>query len=537
MITVDSEGYAYVTGWTDSSNFPTENPYQSSYQGDWDAFITKLSQDGSYLVYSTYLGGNDFERGNGITVDSQGCAYVTGRTDSSNFPVKNPYQTDQPGGDAFIIKLSHDGSSLVYSTYLGGNGNDASNGITVDSQGNAYVTGFTDSSNFPTENPYQTDQPGGDAFITKLSFSSDLSIEKTVNNTNPAVDKNITYTITITNNGPSDAGDVKVEDNLPSELLYISSNPSQGTYDFNTGNWDVGSLSNGSSATLTITVKVNQGGTITNTTSITDSDVPDPDTGNNSASVDITTSHTITAQVNGGHGSVSPATQSVSFGGTATINITPDTGYEIESITDNGVPKTITNPYKITNVIENHTVVVKFKKKSFTINARVDGVGGSVSPATQSVSFGGTATINITPDTGYEIESITDNGVPKTITNPCKILNVIENHTVVVRFKKMVSLILAGERKTEKAWIIRKDYGKLYLNINDPVNTATKFVIQRSTKGGGYEGIKSISSSEITGTTYTYYDKFLEKDKTYRYRFIAYDSAGTILAVSNEIEL
>ena len=101
----------------------------------------------------------------------------------------------------------------------------------------------------------------------------------------------------------------------------------------------------------------------------------------------------------------------------------------------------------------------------------------------------------------------------------------------------MVSLILAGERKTEKAWIIRKDYGKLYLNINDPVNTATKFVIQRSTKGGGYEGIKSISSSEITGTTYTYYDKFLEKDKTYRYRFIAYDSAGTILAVSNEIEL
>jgi len=170
-IAVDSAGCAYVTGHTSSTDFPTENPYQGTYAGGGDAFVAKLSADGTALVYSTYLGGGHLDYGFGIAVDSAGCVYITGATWSSDFPTENPYQGTYGGGrDAFVTKLSADGTALVYSTYLGGSGSDLGWGIAVDSEGCAYVTGVTRSTDFPTENPYQLDNAGGgDAFVTKLS--------------------------------------------------------------------------------------------------------------------------------------------------------------------------------------------------------------------------------------------------------------------------------------------------------------------------------------------------------------------------------
>jgi hypothetical protein len=172
---VDSLGRAYVTGRTESTDFPTQNPYQTN-QPFGDAFVTKLSPSGSSLVYSTYLGGNnDIEEGNGIAVDGAGSAYVTGLTDSTNFPTQNPYQTYQCcWADAFVTKLSPSGSSLAYSTYLGGKGSDGGTGIAVDSLGNAYVIGSTSSTDFPTQNPYQTYQGSQDVFVTKLISSTNL---------------------------------------------------------------------------------------------------------------------------------------------------------------------------------------------------------------------------------------------------------------------------------------------------------------------------------------------------------------------------
>jgi len=174
-IAVDSQGNAYVTGWTISTDFPTKNAYQGSYRGHGDAFVTKLSPEGS-LVYSTYLGGSDNDEGRGIAVDSQGNAYVTGWTGSSDFPTKNTYQSKFGGGDgdAFVTKLSPEGNSLIYSTYLGGSSVDYGLGIAVDSQGNAYVTGMTNSTNFPTtQNVFQGTYRGfGDAFVTKLGETS-----------------------------------------------------------------------------------------------------------------------------------------------------------------------------------------------------------------------------------------------------------------------------------------------------------------------------------------------------------------------------
>ncbi len=192
-IAVDSEGAAYVTGETWSTDFPTRNPIQGSFGGgDYDAFIAKLNASGSALIYSTYLGGSDSEAGwggGGIAVDSEGAAYVIGRTFSADFPTQNPVQGSNAGlDDVFVVKISASGSALIYSTYLGGSSADYGHGIAVDSEGSAYVTGETSSVDFPTQNPFQGSNAGGnsvflierwDAFITKLNSSGNAIIYST----------------------------------------------------------------------------------------------------------------------------------------------------------------------------------------------------------------------------------------------------------------------------------------------------------------------------------------------------------------------
>ena len=139
--------------------------------------MTKLSATGSVLVYSTYLGGSEHERPNGIAVDAAGDAYITGCTESTDFPTANPFQgalsssgASSPYRDAFVTKLNPRGDSFVYSTYLGGQGiNDCSAGVAVDKFGNAYVAGQTDSSDFPTRHPLQSTKGLFiDAFVAKL---------------------------------------------------------------------------------------------------------------------------------------------------------------------------------------------------------------------------------------------------------------------------------------------------------------------------------------------------------------------------------
>jgi Beta-propeller repeat len=152
-IAVDSSGNAYMTGWTESTNFPTTVGSFQTIRSEHGrvSFVTKLNPTGSSLVYSTYLGGG---QGLGIAVDGLGNAYVTGKTDSGDFPTTaGAFQiTVNRFGAAFITKLNPAGSSLVYSTYLSGSsGFSVGQGIAVDASGNAYVTGLTvNSSEFPT---------------------------------------------------------------------------------------------------------------------------------------------------------------------------------------------------------------------------------------------------------------------------------------------------------------------------------------------------------------------------------------------------
>jgi hypothetical protein len=182
-IAVDTAGNAYVMGGTASRNFPTANPLQAAFGGGIsDAFVAKLNAAGSALIYSTYLGGRSGDNGFHNAVDSAGNAYVTGPTNSTDFPTANPVQTAFGGrSDAFVAKLNPTGSRLIYSTYLGGRSDDSGNGIAVDAAGNAYVTGNTSSTNFPTANPVQAAFGGGpsDAFVAKLNAAGSALIYST----------------------------------------------------------------------------------------------------------------------------------------------------------------------------------------------------------------------------------------------------------------------------------------------------------------------------------------------------------------------
>ncbi|MBZ5490734.1 MAG: SBBP repeat-containing protein [Acidobacteriia bacterium] len=202
---LDSAGNAYVAGATTSPDFNTINPLQVSLVGTVNAFVTKINAAGSAFTYSTYLGGSGFDFANGIAVDSSGNAYVAGVTNSLNFPTTTgALQTTFGGvgkgnaGDGFLAKIDAAGSSLAYSTYLGGSDDDSVNAVTVDASGNAYVTGATSSANFvTTTGAFQTTlapgtctgfDPGGnafqfscpDAFVVKLNAAGSAPIYATL---------------------------------------------------------------------------------------------------------------------------------------------------------------------------------------------------------------------------------------------------------------------------------------------------------------------------------------------------------------------
>jgi uncharacterized protein (TIGR03437 family) len=172
-IAVDSEGNALIVGDTTSRTFPLVNPLQANYGGHIsDGFVAKLNPTGSALVYSTYLGGDGEEYGNGIAIDSAGNAYVTGFTSARDFPLANALQSTFGGGfiDAFVAKLNSAGSSLAYSTYLGGSRDDGGLGIATDSTSNAYLSGSTNSTNYPLEKPLQAANGGNsDVVVTKIN--------------------------------------------------------------------------------------------------------------------------------------------------------------------------------------------------------------------------------------------------------------------------------------------------------------------------------------------------------------------------------
>jgi uncharacterized repeat protein (TIGR01451 family) len=300
-IAVDIGGSAYVTGFTVSSNFPTTGgAFQTTFGGVEDAFVTKLDAAGSGLSYSTFLGGTPEDRGFGISVDIAGSAYIAGVTASANFPTTaGAPQTSFGGGeDAFVTKLDAAGSALTYSTYLGGGLDDRGLGIIVDGAGNAYVTGVTDSANFPTSGGAFQTALGSipDAFIAKIAETTtgatDLCIVKTDSPDPVLVTRDLTYTLTVTNIGPDPATAVVVTDTLPPGVIFLSSSPSQGTCSGTSPvTCNLGNLATNASATVTILINPTVVGTLSNSATVT-SGTADPNPSNDSATASTTVSAT-----------------------------------------------------------------------------------------------------------------------------------------------------------------------------------------------------------------------------------------------------
>ncbi|HYL78382.1 MAG TPA: SBBP repeat-containing protein, partial [Bryobacteraceae bacterium] len=169
-IAVDSNHNVYVTGSTTGS-FPVANAFQGTFGGGGtDAFVTKINPQGA-VIYSTYLGGSGYDTGTGIAADSNGNAYVVGTTGGQGFPLSNALQPTFGGGnDVFVTKISPQGDSLVYSTYLGGPDDDHSAGMALDGDGNVYVTGNTNGFEFPMVHAVQPTSSGDiEAFVAKIN--------------------------------------------------------------------------------------------------------------------------------------------------------------------------------------------------------------------------------------------------------------------------------------------------------------------------------------------------------------------------------
>jgi hypothetical protein len=167
---VDAYGDVYVTGYTSSPDFPTVNAYDSSFGGDIDCYVLKLDSSGESLVFSTFIGGSRSEGGASIVLDEQRNVYVTGYSESPNFPLVSPFQRFHQGHyDCIVFKLSAIGDNLLYSTYIGGSFADYGSSILIDEQGQIYIGGRTWSDDFPTRNAYD-DSLGGerDGIIIKM---------------------------------------------------------------------------------------------------------------------------------------------------------------------------------------------------------------------------------------------------------------------------------------------------------------------------------------------------------------------------------
>ncbi len=204
-VAVDASGDVYLTGYTTATDFPVVGGVQGNFSGGscdtevnttpcFDAFVAKLNPQGSGLLYSTYLGGTGDDRGIRIAVDAAGEAYIAGFTDSLDFPLASAFQSSPGGGtcgttaypdpcfDAFVAKLSASGSSLIYSSYLGGTGDDFASDIAVDASGNAFVAGLTSASNFPTSyGALQTSFGGGlfDGFVVEINAAGTAKVYST----------------------------------------------------------------------------------------------------------------------------------------------------------------------------------------------------------------------------------------------------------------------------------------------------------------------------------------------------------------------
>ena len=281
-VAIDSAANVFVAGTTDSDNFPTVNPQQAAIAGPLfftpDAFVAKFSTNGSSLLYSTYFGGDASETARGVAVDASGIIYLIGNTDSTNLPVTQGalQTTNGGGGDVFVARLNPVASGpngIIFSSYYGGPGLEEAglgNCIFVSTNEEIFITGLTTSTNglplagIGTEFPYR----GGysDSFLARLAAPPDLSVSVTGSVSTVLTGSNLVYTARVVNSGHSNYTSVVLTNLLPATVNFVSISVTRGTYTRTnqTVYWNIGTLTNRTTATMSITVTAPQPGLVTN---------------------------------------------------------------------------------------------------------------------------------------------------------------------------------------------------------------------------------------------------------------------------------
>ena len=294
---------AYVAGETNSTeaSFPVTVGPDLTHNGGIDGFVARVNAAGAALVYAGYVGGNGTDRANGIAVDFSGIAHIVGESDSTQITFPNGIgfgsltssdNTHNGVIDAFVAGVDAAGTALLYASYIGGAGIDRGKGIAVDDNGDIYITGETDANSvsFPADVAINslatidaTRNGGVDAFAIKICVSvcHDLQVIQ-VDSPDPVrVGDNLTYTVTVINNGPDTAADVVLTDLLPATVTLLSATPSSGTCNGTTTvTCALGNLADGASGTVVIVATTTAKGTLSNVVTV-DADDTDINTRNN----------------------------------------------------------------------------------------------------------------------------------------------------------------------------------------------------------------------------------------------------------------
>ncbi|MCK5057852.1 MAG: SBBP repeat-containing protein [Candidatus Aminicenantes bacterium] len=568
-IVVDSSGCAYVAGWTFSKDFPTTNPFQaylddSKWDWDWygyyhkycDIFITKLSPAGDTLVYSTFLGGNYDDAGEGISLDSGGCAYITGATYSENFPVKNPFQASPADWwhiDAFVTKISPAGDTLYYSTYLGGTRHDLGESITVDSSGYAWVTGRTYSPDFPLRKPWQGSLAGNyDVFVTKLGKTGKtLAFSTYIGGS----DNEGGYGIVCDGGNNVYVTGYTVSSDFPTRF------PAQGSYGGGDGDAFVFKLSPTGGSLLYATylggrgidygkgIRVDNNGSAYVTGSTSGGGFPciaplQGEYGGGDYDAFVTKlsppgsaflystylggeaddeGHGIAVD-SGGCAYVTGRTRSVDFPMMNPIQADPVNTAVFVTKLGYDYPPTVELLSPLPGEVVSGMTLIRAKAKDDVgitgVNFSIDGKR-KYTDSTEPYEY----TWNTFPykKGSHDIEvTVRDTAGQQASTR----ISVDVQHLV---------LTLRAERRKENAWIISREYGKIDLEVKNPGQVqVSKYLVYRKEPGREYRVIKSVSAAEFRDGTYTTYDLYLDKDKSYTYKAEALDAKDMVKGVSNE---
>ena len=418
------------------------------------------------------------------------------------------------------LELIIDPVVLAYSSYLGGSGTDNAYGIAVDGSGNAYVTGETYSTDFPTLNQYQTDQGVPDAFIAKIAgVVADIAVTKTATNLTPRVGEAFNFTVTVTNNGPATASGLKVTDSLPAGLTYVSSTASTGTYISGTGIWDIGALANGATATLTIGVSGSASGMVTNRASVSALNENDPNAANDSDSVNVMVKNIYSLTIATGAGGTTnpvPGTYTYVEGTSVSVQATASAGYRFSSWS--GDASGTTNPITI-KMTGNKTVTANFiRQYTLTIAA---GAGGTTSPVPGAYTYdeGTSVSVQATASAGYRFGNWS--GDASGSANPVTLV-MNGNKAIQANFTRVVKapLNLTAEKLVNRNVSLIEYIARLRWQPNPENAGMISYRIYRIENG------QAATIADVAAGTYEYIVRRLQATKAYLFGVTAVDSQG-----------